>query len=118
MVPDLVRERPGDYVLAMGPSRVWVTLADGKRMMISKPEVISDSIVGWSGQDEVSVPLHAVKEMNVRKLSPARSAVVGAVTIGLGVTWLATHVGGQRYLCTSKEHPDEEGDVGECVLVQ
>ena len=80
--PKLVRTSPKDYLEANSPSRVWATMADGQRVVIDGPRVISDSVFGWAEGEEFVVPSDSVQELRVRRVSVVRTAIIPTVLVG------------------------------------
>ncbi len=85
--PRPVKATPKDYLVANEPERVWATLANGERLVIDGPRVVSDTVFGWNQGEGVIIPTTQLQEIRVRKISLLRSAIiptglaVGAVTL-------------------------------------
>ena len=77
--------QPKDYLEANSPARVWATLADGERIVIDGPRVISDTVFGWAEGEEVSIPASDLQEIRVRRISVLRSAILPAMGLAAGI---------------------------------
>jgi len=77
--PRLVSDAPKDYLIANNPERVWVTLADGKRVVIDGATVVADTVFGFAeGGEGLVIPAKNVQEIRVKKLSLLKSAIIPA----------------------------------------
>lgn len=85
-------EAPARFLQSQTPKRIWVSLFNGEQLVIDAPKVYGDSLLGFTrkgdAREEVWLPLSDLTEVKTRRVSGARTALVGgliAVTIGLGL---------------------------------
>ena len=89
------------------PKRVWVSLATGEQMVIDKPKVYGDSLLGFIQRgeirEEVWMPLSDLQEVRTRHLSGSRTTLLGgiiAVSAVVGILLIPTGGGEHVPLCT------------------
>jgi hypothetical protein len=82
-----------DQVVAKKPDQVRLTLANSSRIVIARPAIIGDSLIGTPpGADtkriaqRLAVPLSDIRSVEVQRVNGAKTALLVA---GLGVTALA-----------------------------
>jgi len=82
-----------EHIVAEQPERVRVTMQDGLQLDIEEPFVSGDQLLGqgWrtlainrliSNQDNVSVPLADILQLEVRRVDLARSAGLSVLVFG------------------------------------
>ena len=72
-----------EYLRSAQPSRVWVTRADQSVVIVSGPQVLGDTLVGYVGQTFEEIPAAAVKQVKVRMSAPGKTvALVAGSVIG------------------------------------
>jgi hypothetical protein len=72
------------------PNRVWVTNPDQSMVVVSRPQVVGDTVVGYVDGTYEQLPSAGLKQVTVQTLSPARTAMlVGGIAAGLGVFFVA-----------------------------
>jgi hypothetical protein len=90
-------ESPAPYLRASTPKRIWVSLTDGQQMVIDGPRVYGDTLLGFTLTDgqpaEVWLPLERLQEVKTRRISGAKTALLG-LSIVTGVVLFATMVKG------------------------
>jgi len=81
--PLTVTGSPAAYLANRPTSRAWVVLKDDRQMVIDAPQVISDTVFGFTNGNTVNVASDQVKELKVRKVSVFRTALIpGAIVVG------------------------------------
>jgi hypothetical protein len=84
-----VSDGPGEYLSANQPDRVWVTLTDGRQMMIQGPRVITDTVFGWTTDGEdMMLAVSDIREVRARKMDAFRTALIPATVVGATVAIL------------------------------
>lgn len=71
---------PQELVADARPGRVRVTQADGTRLVIGRPQIVGDSLVGLHGHQPVGVGLRDVTEIAVRRTSALKT---GGLVLGI-----------------------------------
>jgi hypothetical protein len=74
------------------PDRAWVTVADQPMAVISGPQMVGDTLVGYINGQYEELPRANVKQIIVQRNAPTRTALL-ATAIALGV-------GGFAYVLT------------------
>jgi len=117
-----LRERPVDN-LAHGPSKAWITAADGNPVEVFLPRVSEGTIFGWAGGERVSIRVEDVREVKVRKIDPVRTAIVTGAVLAAGtgvILWRlskpATPTGCEYFNGQPAEETEETGTLGICSL--
>lgn len=79
---------PQQYLSANQPSRVWLTLNDGRQVVVREPRVITDTLFGWSenGTEDLTIAISDVQEVRARRVSTFRTALIPATFVAAGVT--------------------------------
>jgi hypothetical protein len=82
--PQRVKYQPGDYLSANQPSKVWLTLNDDSKLVVSAPRVMADTLFGWDedGTQDLTIPVSNIKEVRARHMSLLRTALIPAVIAG------------------------------------
>lgn len=82
-----------DQALAKSPTQVRVTRADGSKVVLLRPAIVADSLIGEPPGDptkriaqRVAIPLSEVQSVAVQRLSAGKTALLIA---GVGLTALA-----------------------------
>ena len=82
-------QHPADYILNKHPHRVTLTRAGGSTTTLYHPHVLGDSVTGFDGSTDVTLPLDGSAVVEARQLDPLRTSVlVGTVTLATAATWL------------------------------
>ena len=79
--PLTVAGSPAVYLANKPTSRAWVVLKDDRRLVIDAPQVISDTVFGFTAGNTVNVASDQVKELKVRKVSVFRTALIPGVIV-------------------------------------
>lgn len=114
--PRAIRDAPGDYLQANAPQTAWITLADGERLIVDGPRMISDTMFGWSEGDEIAIPVSQLKEVRVRKLSIFKSSLVPAAVLGATVWALVVTTKGEPGEDRSQECEETSGICPEMIV--
>jgi hypothetical protein len=75
---------------ALKPDRAWVTSGDQSVVLVLYPHVVGDTLVGYLDGQEGQLPTAGVRQVTVRTVAPARTALLTAgIAAGLGAAFLA-----------------------------
>ncbi|MSR07246.1 MAG: hypothetical protein EXR93_09305 [Gemmatimonadetes bacterium] len=81
--PLSVAGSPGAYLAANPPSRAWVVLNDDRHLVVDGPQVISDTLFGFTNGNAVTIASDQLRDVKVRRLSVFRTALIpGALMMG------------------------------------
>jgi hypothetical protein len=101
-----------DQLNAMKPPRAWVTSNDQSVVLVSGPQVVGDTLVGYVNGTYEEMPRAQLKQVVVQAPAGTRTALlVGVITVGLGgFVYAITGSGGnggrtQSDFCD--KHPDD-----------
>lgn len=85
------RDPAAEVVKAKEPDRVRVTLTDSTRLDLSRPSLAGDSLRGINADSSVTLPIHRVAHVAIRKRGASAPVVVLGAAALLGmVLYLAT----------------------------
>ena len=74
-----------DQINTLKPARAWVTAGDQSAVVVLRPEVVGDSLVGWVNGRYERFPSAGLKQVIVRTSAPARTALLSAgIAAGVG----------------------------------
>jgi hypothetical protein len=71
---------------ALKPERAWVTNQDQSVVVVSSPQVVGDTLVGYVAVRYERVPSAGLKQVTVRTVAPARTALLA---IGIAAAFAA-----------------------------
>jgi hypothetical protein len=95
--PQPVKYSPRDYLTANQASRLWLTLTDGRQLVVYGPRVITDTVFAWdeTGTEDLIIPVGNIKEVRARRLSVVRTAIlpIAAVVGGIAAVALISNDG-------------------------
>jgi hypothetical protein len=75
-----------DQLRGIQPNRVWVTRGDQSVVVVSNPQVLGDTLVGFVNRKYQVMPLASLKQLRVARAAPRRTAaLVVAGIVGLAV---------------------------------
>jgi hypothetical protein len=104
---------PANYLRTNSPSKAWITMNDGSSHVIEQPRVFGDSLlaikVSTTGEEnELWVPLNSIREVQVRRVSMAKTALLVA-GVAVGVVLFATVVmgGGEKVEVCNPTNPED-----------
>jgi hypothetical protein len=74
---------------------VRLTLIDGNRIVMEEPRLLGDSLTGMYGDRQITIPLTAVTEVEVREGSHLETVALGlGILLGAGLIAIVTlHAG-------------------------
>ena len=104
-----------DQLNAIKPDRAWVTESDQSVVLMSGPQVVGDTLVGYVGGQYQELPSAGLKQVVIQRPAPARTALLAlGVAAGLGGFVVAIAGGGQAALPNASagdcdKHPDQVG---------
>jgi hypothetical protein len=76
---------------ALKPDRVWVTNADQSVVVMSGPQLVGDTLVGYVDGTYERLPSAEFTQVTVERLAATRSALLGTgIAVGLAVAFFAT----------------------------
>jgi hypothetical protein len=74
-----------DQLNALRPERAWVTEGDQTVVVVSGPQVVGDTLVGYVNGVYEEMPTAQFKQVLVRRPATAKTVLlVGAITAGFG----------------------------------
>jgi hypothetical protein len=101
-----------DQVNVLKPDRAWVTGGDQSVVLVSNPQVVGDTLVGYVNGQYEEMPAAQFKQVVVQRPATTKTALlVGAITVGFGgmVYALTGARGGDKYVGSDycEEHPED-----------
>ncbi|MGH7507226.1 MAG: hypothetical protein ACRELX_16340 [Longimicrobiales bacterium] len=87
-------DEPLPYIAVKRPERVWVTRNDGAELIVRRPQMLGDTILGLAAasREEVTVALDETRFVSVRQIDATKTALLVAglaVAAGLAFAVLA-----------------------------
>lgn len=75
--PPRAIDSPASYLTEHRPRRIEIVRRDGAQLTVEKPRVFADSLLGWDPRagEEVWLALADLREVRVRQVDPARTAL-------------------------------------------
>ena len=74
-----------DELRTMKPDQVWVTQSDQTVVLVSTPQVVGDTLVGYINGTYEELPAARVKQVTMLRAATTRTAaLVAAVAVGFG----------------------------------
>jgi hypothetical protein len=74
-----------DQLNAMKPDRAWVTASDQSVVLVSGPQVVGDTLVGYVNGTYEEMPSAQLKQVVVQRPANGRTALLASViAVGLG----------------------------------
>ena len=110
--PRQIQYSPRQYLSANNPKKLWVTMNDGRRQVVTAPQVIADTVFGRdeTGERDLTIPIADVRELQTRRLAVFRTALIPTAILAAGLTVFVTvkAVQGEAAI-SAAECPDFEG---------
>jgi hypothetical protein len=80
-----------EQLTALKPDRAWVTDADQSVVVVSRPQVVGDTLVGYVKGTYEQLPSAGLKQVIVQRSAPTRTALLATgIALGLGVAFFVT----------------------------
>ena len=76
--PSRVRGPAPEFLRSQAERRVWATLVDGTSVVLERPRVIADTMIGVSRGSLLVVPVDHVAEVRVKRISAVRTGLLAA----------------------------------------
>ena len=74
-----------DQLNAMKPNRAWVTSTDQSVVLVSGPQVVGDTLVGYVNGTYEEIPSAQLKQVVVQRPASTRTALlVATIAVGMG----------------------------------
>ena len=74
-----------DQLNAMKPNRAWVTSTDQSVVLVSGPQVVGDTLVGYVNGTYEEMPSAQLKQVVVQRPASTRTALlVATIAVGMG----------------------------------
>ena len=101
----------------LNAERVWVTESDQSIVLVSRPQVEGDTLVGYVNDEYEEIPAARLTQVRVLKAAPARTVLL-AVGIAAGVGGFAYMItgaiGGHKYV--GDDYCDEHPEDPDCAM--
>jgi hypothetical protein len=98
---------------AMKPDRAWVTEGDHSVILVSKPQVVGDTLVGYVNGKYEEMPTSTFQQVVVQRPATSRTVLlVAVIAAGFGGMALALTGGGATNKFTPdycEEHSEDPG---------
>jgi hypothetical protein len=79
-----------EQLTTLKPDRAWVTDADQSIVVVSRPQVVGDTLVGYVNGQYEQLPSADLKLVTVQTLAPTRTALLAVgIAAGLGGVLIA-----------------------------
>jgi len=80
-----MRPVPLDQLTVLKPDRAWVTEADKTVLLVSGPQLLGDTLVGYVNGQYQELPTAGLTQVMVRQPATSRTVLLAAgIAIGLG----------------------------------
>src|SRR6266550_6850144 len=105
-----MRPVPLDQLTVLKPDRAWVTEADKSVLLVSGPQLLGDTLVGYVNGQYQELPTAWLTQVVVKRPAPTRTVLLAAgIAVGIGGFAFAIMGGGasgrdQSDVCD--KHPD------------
>jgi hypothetical protein len=99
-----------DELNAMKPKQAWITETDQSVVVITGPQVVGDTLVGYIKGVYEEVPVSQFKGVSVEKNATSKTVLlVSAITVGFGgmvYALMGSGAQGKNQSDTCDKHPD------------
>jgi ABC-type nitrate/sulfonate/bicarbonate transport system substrate-binding protein len=105
-----------DELRTLKPDQVWVTQSDQTVVLVSSPQVVSDTLVGYINGTYEELPAARIKQVRMQRGATTRTALlIGAIAAGFGGMVYALIGGkGDTHVC-DPSYCEEHGEDPCCV---